>query len=178
MGSSRAIGKIIYSKGNPIFDLFSETFLWPLRVSKVVTIAIEWVSRKWTSYNRIYFGANQHTKTTKVRTLRTVRWFADCLTHRKSNCALTYQKWRVVSNVWKWVAWYTGCRIVRLTYRKLRGVNNLSKWVAWKEKMTTWTFHVLKASNGRISIVKISLIFNLTFFLPKALNRGIKRVSL
>ena len=43
-----------------------------------------------------------------------------------------------------------------LTYRKWRGVNNVSKWVVWKEKMTTWTFHVLKAWNGRISIVRIS----------------------
>ena len=101
------------SKWKNHFDFFIETFLWLLRVSKVVTIAIEWVSRKWVSNNKIYFGANQHTKTTKVRTLRTVPWFADSSIHRKSNRALTYRKWRVESNVWKWVAWYTGCRIVR-----------------------------------------------------------------
>ena len=35
-----------------------------------------------------------------------------------------------------------------LTYRKSRGVSNEWKWVAWKEKMTTWTFHVLKAWNS------------------------------
>ena len=111
--SSRAIGKMIYPNGKTIFDFFIETFLWLLRVSKVVTIAIEWVSQKWVSNNRIYFGANQHTKTTNFRTLRTVPCFADSSTHRKSNRALTYRKWRVESNVWKWVAWYTGCRIVR-----------------------------------------------------------------
>ena len=42
-----------------------------------------------------------------------------------------------------------------LTYRKSRGVRNEWKWVAWKEKMTTWTFHVLKAWNGRKSVVRI-----------------------
>ena len=35
-----------------------------------------------------------------------------------------------------------------LIYRKSRGVSNEWKWVAWKEKMTTWTFHVLKAWNS------------------------------
>ena len=148
MCSSRATGKMIYPNGKTIFDFFSETFLWLLRVSKVVTIAIEWVSRKWVSNNRIYFGANQHTKT--------LPWFADNSTHQKSNRALTYRKWRVASNVWKWVTWYTGCRNRALTYRKWRVVSNGSKWVAWKEKMTTWTFHVLKAWKGRISIVRIS----------------------
>ena len=34
------------------------------------------------------------------------------------------------------------------TYRKSRGVSNVWKWVAWKEKMTTWTFHLLKAWNS------------------------------
>ena len=101
------------SKWKNHFRFFIETFLWLLRVIKVVTIAIEWVSRERVSNNRIYFGANQHTKTTKVRTLRTVPCFADSSTHRKSNRALTYRKWRVESNMWKWVAWYTGCRIVR-----------------------------------------------------------------
>ena len=33
------------------------------------------------------------------------RWRIDTL--------LTYRKWRVVSNVWKWVAWYNKRRIVR-----------------------------------------------------------------
>ena len=145
-----------YPNGKTIFDFFSETFLWLLRVSKVVTIAIEWVSRKWVSNNRIYFGANQRTKTTKVRTLRTVPWSADSSTHRKSNRALTYRKWGVASNVWKWVAWYTGCRNRALTYRNWRVVSNVWKWVVWKEKMTTWTFRVLKAWNGRISIVRIT----------------------
>ena len=147
MCSSRATGKMIYPNGKTIFDFFSETFLWLLSVSKVVTIAIEWVSRKWVSNNRIYFGANQRTKTTKVRTLRTVPWFADSSTH---------QKWGVASNVWKWVAWYTGCRNRALTYRNRRVVSNVWKWVAWKEKRTTWTFRVLKAWNGRISIVRIT----------------------
>ena len=73
------------------------------------------------SNNRIYFGANQHTETTKVRTLRTVRSFADCATHRKSNYALTYWKWRVVSNG-SMVYWMSNRA---LTYRKLRGVNNV-----------------------------------------------------
>ena len=38
------------------------SFLRLLRVGEVVTIAIEWVFRKWVSNNRTYFGANQHTK--------------------------------------------------------------------------------------------------------------------
>ena len=42
MGSSRAIGKIIYRNGYAIFDFFSETFLWLLRVSKVVTTEINY----------------------------------------------------------------------------------------------------------------------------------------
>ena len=68
-------------------------------------------------------------------------------THRKSNPALTYRRSRGVSKVWK--------------------------WVAWKEKMIIWTFRVLKVWNGWKSIVRISLILKWTFFLPKALNRGI-----
>ena len=62
-------------------------------------------------------------------------------THRKSNPALTYRRSRGVSKVWK--------------------------WVAWKEKMITWTFRVLKVWNGWKSIVRISLILQWTFFLPK-----------
>ena len=61
-----------------------------------------------------------------------------------------------------------------LTYRNSGSVSNVWKWVVWKEKMTTWTFHVLKAWNGRRSIVKILSILKWIFFLPKALNRGIK----
>ena len=61
-----------------------------------------------------------------------------------------------------------------MVYRKSRGVSNVWKWVVWKEKMTTWTFHVLKAWNGQKSIVRILSILKWTFFLPKALNRGIE----
>ena len=60
------------------------------------------------------------------------------------------------------------------TYQKSRGVSNVWKWVVWKEKMTTWTFHVLKAWNGRKSIVRKLSILKWTFFLTKALNRGIE----
>ena len=52
-------------------------FLWLLRVSEVVTIAIVSVFRKWVSNNRISLRANQHTKLAKVRTSRTLRWFPD-----------------------------------------------------------------------------------------------------
>ena len=54
-------------------------FLWLLRVSEVVTIAIVWVFRKWVSNNTIYLRANQRTKLAKVRTPRTLRWFPDSL---------------------------------------------------------------------------------------------------
>ena len=32
--------------------------------------------------------------------------------------------------------------------KKSRGVSDVWKWVGWKEKMTTWTFHVLKVWNS------------------------------
>ena len=57
-------------------------FLWLLRVSEVVTIAIVWVFRKWVSNNTIYLRANQRTKLAKVRTPRTLRWFPDSLRWR------------------------------------------------------------------------------------------------
>ena len=50
------------------------------------------------------------------------------------------------------VNWKSNCA---LTYRKSRGVSNMWKWVGWKEKVTTWTFHVLRAWNGRKSTVRI-----------------------
>ena len=97
------------------------------------------------------------------------RWLIE---HRKSNRVLTYWKWRLVSifenesyiipevescvNIPK-VEGREQCLKMSilyrksnraLTYRKSRGVSNVWKWVAWKEKMTTWTFHVLKAWNS------------------------------
>ena len=38
-----------------------------------------------------------------------------------------------------------------MVYRKSGGVSNVWKWAAWKEKMTIWTFHVLKCETARSS---------------------------
>ena len=61
MGSSRAIGNIIYRNGYTIFDFFSETFLWLLRVSKVVTTEInykQFLGRKSTHLMIQFFYQN------------------------------------------------------------------------------------------------------------------------
>ena len=65
-------------------------FLWLLRVSEVVTIAIVSVFRKWVSNNRIYLRANQHTKLAKVRTPRTLRWFPDSSRWRTKYSGLSW----------------------------------------------------------------------------------------
>ena len=61
MGSSRAIGNIIYRNAYTIFDFFSETFLWLLRVSKVVTTEInykQFLGRKSTHLMTQFFYQN------------------------------------------------------------------------------------------------------------------------
>mgnify|MGYP006896103354 CR=1 FL=1 len=67
-----------------------QRFLWLLRVSEVVTIAIVSVFRKWVSNNRIYLRANQHTKLAKVRTPRTLRWFPDSSRWRTKYSGLSW----------------------------------------------------------------------------------------